>query len=280
MYLTTQVIERRSSSSTSIRIAYSSDDLANCYRLVYKTYLDCGYTDLSPQKMRTNLWNLLPGTYTLFAEKDGHPTGTLTCVMDSEAGLPSDHCSGGELQALRASDRRLCELSGLAINRKHADATTILGLFRYALALTTRFLNASDFIITVHPRHAPFYKDVVLFEELKRKQQCAQVNGAPGVLLRLDLETMRERYAEKYSGRRAGRDLHALYFVNDQPQLDQAIRGGLRQRQDRLDQQALIKLLFADTQASNGEGALGAIRMQWAAWNRAQADMTQLYSQV
>lgn len=253
-----------------VRFATTRNDFANCYRLIYKTYLHYGYTKLSPHELRANFWNALPATYTLIAEKNGHLEGTLTCVMDSEAGLPIDSFSSLELQKLRQEGRRLCELSGLAVNSQHAEATTILRLFRYALALTTGFLNGSDFVITVHPRHAGFYKEVVLFEELARKQQYPQVNGAPGVLLRLDLETMQERYFQTYGGRKAGKDLHELYFIKDQEQIAQSIGRGLEERQRQLDQQMLLKLLSEDTQVINCKHSLRAIQRQWAAWYRAQ----------
>lgn len=263
---------------TSIHLACSHDELANCYRLVYKAYLRCGYTALNPREMRINLWNLLPGTYTLIAKKGGHLAGTLSCVMDSAAGLPTDRFSSDQMQKLRTSNQRLCELSGLAVNQKHADMTTIPTLFRYAFMLTRRYLKATDLIITVHPRHAAFYKNVLLFEELTKQQQYTHVNGAPGVLLRLDLKTMRERFFEKYSRRPAGRDLHALCFVKDQDQLAQSISSELRERQSRLDQKELLKLMVADIDVIHGEHALRAVQMQWDAWHRAQASPTALLS--
>ena len=251
------------------RIASSREDLANCYRLVYKVYLKCGYTELKPEQMRINLWNTLPGTHTILAEKQGNLAGTLTCVMDSEAGLPADGFCTEELQRLRAEGRRLCEISGLAIDRKHASPTTVLKLFRYALALTTGFMQGTDFIITVHPRHAPFYEDLLLFEELKKKPQYAPVKGAPGILMRLNLDTVRERYHAQYSGRPGRKDLDHFYFVRDQDQIVDSIRTGLAEKQRWLDDKALETLLLTESQLLTNEQAFRTFRRQWDAWNRA-----------
>lgn len=251
------------------RIASSQEDLANCYRLVYKVYLKCGYTELKPEQMRINLWNTLPGTHTILAERDGQLAGTLTCVMDSEAGLPADGFCTEELQRLRTEGRRLCEISGLAIDRKHASPTTVLQLFRYALALTTRFMQGTDFIITVHPRHAPFYEDLMLFEELKKKPQYAPVKGAPGILMRLNLDTVRERYHAQYSGRPGRKDLDHFYFVRDQDQLVESICAGLEEKRRWLDAKALETLLLNDSQLLTDEHAYRTFRRQWDDWNRA-----------
>jgi hypothetical protein len=251
------------------RIASSREDLANCYRLVYKVYLKCGYTELKPEQMRINLWNTLPGTHTILAEKQGNLAGTLTCVMDSEAGLPADGFCTEELQRLRAEGRRLCEISGLAIDRKHASATTVLKLFRYALALTTGFMQGTDFIITVHPRHAPFYEDLLLFEELKKKPKYAPVKGAPGILMRLNLDTVRERYHAQYSGRPGKKDLDHFYFERDQEQIVDSIRAGLDEKQRWLDDKAMETLLLTESQLLTNEHAFRTFRRQWDAWNRA-----------
>ena len=251
------------------RIASSREDLANCYRLVYKVYLKCGYTELKPEQMRINLWNTLPGTHTILAEKQGNLAGTLTCVMDSEAGLPADGFCSEELQKLRANGRRLCEVSGLAIDRKHASATTVLKLLRYALTLTKDFMQGTDFIITVHPRHAPFYEDLLLFEKLKKKPQYASVKGAPGVLMRINLDTARERYHAKYSGRSGRKDLEHFYFVRDKDKIVDSIRAGLAEKQRWLDDKALETLLLTESQLLTDEHAFRTFRNQWDNWNRA-----------
>ncbi|MEA3641353.1 MAG: hypothetical protein VBE63_15625 [Lamprobacter sp.] len=262
-----EVKHRSSSCGEQTWIASTRDDLAECYRLVYKIYLDCGYTDLKPEQMRVNLWNALPGTFTLIAKKADKLAGTLTCVMDSEAGLPADGFCSEELQKLRESGRRLCELSGLAVDRKHANATTVLRLFRYALTLTTGFMEGTDFIITVHPKHAPFYEDLLLFEKLKAKQQYAHVEGAPAVLLRLNLETLRDRYYEKYAGLRGRKDLHHFYFVEDQDSILQSIRNGLQERQRQLNEQSLERFFFSESQVLTNEDAFRTFRTQWDSWN-------------
>lgn len=249
-----------------ISIASTRDDLADCYRLVYKVYLDCGYTDLKPEQMRVNLWNALPGTLTLIAKKADKLAGTLTCVMDSEAGLPADGFCSEELQKLRENGRCLCELSGLAVDRKHADATTVLKLFRYAFILTAGFMEGTDFIITVHPKHAPFYQDLLLFEKLKAKKQYAHVEGAPGVLLRLDLETSRKRYYEKYNGRRGRKDLHNFYFVEDQERIAKSIHSCLQERQKWFDEESLRSIFLSESRVLTSEDAFQTFRAQWDSW--------------
>jgi hypothetical protein len=71
-------------------------------------------------------------------------------------------------------------------------------------------------VITVNPRHVRFYRNVMLFELLGEEKSCEKVNGAPAVLLRMDLTTMPEKYAERYGRRRSTRNLHVYFFAGNE----------------------------------------------------------------
>lgn len=253
----------------NIRIAASREQLGDCFRLVYRSYLRCGYTDLTSVEMRINLWNALPTTRTLFATSQGHLAGTLTCVMDSEAVLPADSFCNEAINELRAQGRRLCELSGLATDAEYADTMTAQQLFRYALIMTKEFTQGTDFIITVHPRHQRFYHGLLLFDALEHAPQYAPVKGAPGILMRLNLETACARYRQRYGGFRGTRNLHKFYFLDDQVQIRQAVREGLKARRKQLNKETLEHFLFMDGEVMKEPQAVQTFHSHWAAWNAA-----------
>ncbi len=124
----------------SIGIASSVDDLRASYALTYKQYRSYGYIDENPFQTRVMFWNALPEAYTVVAKKNGRVIGTLTCVMDSENGLPMDDVAQDQLNELRRNKRRLCEVSGLAIDRERADNNTILHMIQF-IPNQIRFAN-------------------------------------------------------------------------------------------------------------------------------------------
>src|SRR6185503_13907745 len=55
--------------------------------------------------------------------------------------------------------------------------------------------GATDVVIEVNPRHVAYYQKLLLFEVCGPEKPCPRVNGAPAVLLRLDLDMQAEEVA-------------------------------------------------------------------------------------
>ncbi len=176
-------------------VATTAQQLQQAWRLVQACYVQKGYA-----RADGVLWYdhspLDPRTTTLLMD-GGHPA-TLTVVFDSPLRLPSDAVFKEELDALRLAGRQLCEFTALAHANpdQDLDIQTVYELFRHAWLTAAHLESATDILITVNPRHVPFYRRALLFERLGPVRNFDKVSGAPAVLMRLDLSDAEARFRE------------------------------------------------------------------------------------
>ncbi len=122
---------------------------------------------------------------------------TATVVMDSFLGLPSDSTYKRELDALRDKGRRLAEITCLAAERDFCYRNGLLYVFRL-LYRYARKKGATDFVISIHPKHRDFYEKIFLFKPIGPVKYYKNLYDAPAILECLDLTTVRERYYALY----------------------------------------------------------------------------------
>ena len=146
--------------------------------------------------MWLGIFDALPETTTLLVERTdtGAAVGALTVVFDSPMGLPADELYRPELDALRASGRKLSEIISLGVAEEAGAGSEILvKLFNFVYLLSKKVRGATDFMITVNPRHVRFYERTLLFGAAGPERSYDKVGGAPALLLRLDLDVPEER---------------------------------------------------------------------------------------
>lgn len=137
-----------------------------------------------------NIGNTLMSTQnntTLEALSGQDLVGTLTLRLDSEDGLLADELYEEKISAFRTSDRKICELSKLAIDPEFSSKELLASLFNLAYIYARLIQKATDFFIEVNPRHATYYRRMLGFRELGGMRNCPRVN-APAVLLHLELD--------------------------------------------------------------------------------------------
>lgn len=173
----------------AIRVAADRATRERAYALAHRVYLERGY---APEKceMIVAPYDADPHTLTLLAEDDrGQAAGTVSVVFDGPRGLPCDELFSDELEALRGAGRRPLEVTRLAIDKAHANNKRLLvHLFNFISVHARHVARGTDFVIEVNPRHVAFYLKLLLFRTLGDERPCPRVNGAPAVLLKLDLE--------------------------------------------------------------------------------------------
>ena len=133
-----------------------------------------------------------PNRLTLEASIEQHMVGTLTVGLDSEEGLLVDTLYEQEIRAFRSNDRKVSELSKLAINPQYSSKELLASLFNLAYIYARIVHKATYFFIEVNPRHAGYYKRMLGFHQIGEKRVCPRVN-APAVLLHLDLDYVDEQ---------------------------------------------------------------------------------------
>lgn len=199
----------------SVRQARTWPDVWRAYRLLYEKYIERGLIQPNTARLRFTRFNLLPRSATLIAADADTVVGTLSVILDSDRfGLPMDEIYRVELQPLRWAGRKLAEVSGLAIAPTAAGDS--LGILLACSKLIIQYAlrsGVTDLLIACHPKHARFYRRLLLLEPLGECRSYGSVNGAPAVALQLDLTRIRENY-------RAAGVLHGLdlfrYFFSDE----------------------------------------------------------------
>ncbi|MCS6860018.1 MAG: hypothetical protein NZT92_06840 [Abditibacteriales bacterium] len=192
----------------TVKRAETREELEAAYRLVHQCYVEAGYIDPHPSGMRVRIFEVLPETATFIAVENGSVIGTMSLIVDSPLGLPMEESYGEELNALRRRGRKIAEVSGLAVAKGSRNLGILVRLCRY----TTLFaigIGVEDLCIGVSPEHAPFFKEVHLFETMGEVRSYSSTKYDPVVALRLDLNTFPALCRAAY----AGVDADANYYV-------------------------------------------------------------------
>ena len=135
-----------------------------------------------------------PDRITLVASENGEVCGTMTLGLDGEKGMFADTLYPAELAALRSRGARLCELTRLAMDTRH-NSREVLGALIHLVYIHARLIHrATDAVIEVHPRHAPFYRRMLGFRLIGEERICPRVD-APAVLMHLELGHMDDQIA-------------------------------------------------------------------------------------
>jgi len=176
--------------------AENIEDLKTCYKIIYQGYLARGYCQENPSQLHYNYHAFLPKSRTLLLRDKGKIAGTISVIPDSPCGLPMDSLYQTELDQLRTKDRKLAEVSLLALAstgpKKVFSLTNfekqfkLFRLFKILVEYSRMVEGVTDFVIGVHPKHASLYS----YFGFKPFGQVKEYPGACGNLalpLRLDL---------------------------------------------------------------------------------------------
>ena len=163
-----------------IRLANTEERRDSASLLIQKRYSWRGYeTGEALEKT--------PNKITLLAFNGEQIAGTLTLGLDSADGLLVDDLYKPEIDVLRASGRKVCELTKLAVDESVKSKMVLAALFHIAFIYGHNIHKGTDFVIEINPRHTLFYKRMLGFNHFGPERHCERVS-APAVLLRLELE--------------------------------------------------------------------------------------------
>jgi len=179
----------------TIRRAISGEDLRKAYSLVHRVFVKAGYVRPEPSGMRLRLFETTSETATFIAEKAGNVVGVLSVVGDSlDLGLPADEAFRPELDALRDTGVRLCELTNQAVAEEYRRSAVPTELMRCAVAhaMQSGFQGG---VATISPCHRGFY-DLMGFGQVGTERSYSQKLHDPVIALRLDFDRLRSPAAE------------------------------------------------------------------------------------
>jgi GNAT superfamily N-acetyltransferase len=173
----------------SVRATASAQDRAAAASLVRQRYETRGYRTVEhadPPRPECEL--------TLVADNGGRPVGTLTVAFDNPVGLKIDELFSIEANALRATGKRLCEFTRLALEQIERSHVVLRALFETAYEYSYKVMGFDRLLIEVNPRHVRYYERMYGFEILAGMRHNDRVN-APAVLLGVDLALVAQHAA-------------------------------------------------------------------------------------
>lgn len=195
-----------------IRLAHSDERTRDASFLVQKRYSDVGYKG----QQSTDKRSICPEQITLLSYHQEKVVGTLTLGLDIGQGLFADELYRAEVDKLRAEGRKLCEITKLAVDTKHASKNILAALMHIAYIYARKIWRYTDVVVEVNPSHVAFYKKMLGFTEIGPERVCPRVN-APAVLLWVEIGYMERKIAEMGGGGAsdsAERTLYKYFFNN------------------------------------------------------------------
>ena len=207
-----------------VLVANTRELREKAFRLVYDVYIREGYELRFGRE--SGLWctihHLHPGTMIFLAEKEGSLAGSVTVMPDSRLGLPTDRIFPEPLADLRKAGCRLSEISSLVVTEEPGGIPPELAMHLYRLAhlASLHLLKSTDIVASVMDRHRDFYSRFLLFDEVSETPRLSPKTGQQVCYARLNLETMKERYEQRYARATGRRNLYRWFFQNeDEPDM-------------------------------------------------------------
>ena len=203
-----------------IRLADSHGHREAAGLLVRRRYAWRGYQVGSGERVQ-------PNRITFSACTLDDIVATISVGLDSATGLFVDQLYRAEVDEFRASERKVCEFTKLAIEASVRSKPVLAALFHIAYIHARRINRCRDLFVEVNPRHVVFYKQMLGFVDCGPERLDSRV-GACAVLLRLDL-AYAEREIVKLGGRtelaRTQRSLYPYFFApSEENQVERRLR--------------------------------------------------------
>jgi len=167
------------------------------------------------------------GKITLSAYIEETTVATITAGLDSGDGLYVSGVYPEEVRRLRASGRKLCEFTKLAVDESVRSQAVLGAIFHVACMYVLEVHRCTDALIEVNPRHVRFYERMLGFRQAAEERLDPEVN-APAVLLRLGLRHCAREIARLAGRRQQGRPERSFYPHFFAPEKAAEIVGRLR----------------------------------------------------
>lgn len=166
-------------------------DLRQAYRLVHAVFLAEGFLHAEPAGIRLRIYETAPETATFVAKVGDRVIGVLSVVGDSDSfGLPSDGAFKPELDTLRRSGRRLCEMTNQVVEAGFRNSGVPTELMRCAGAHCIQ-AGYNECVVSISPGHHGFYH-LLGFRQIGAKRSYSPKVYDPVLALGWDIDPYRE----------------------------------------------------------------------------------------
>ncbi len=207
------------------KLATSAKDYFAALKLVQDVYRKEGYVNANesscPCRILEN--HFFEKTAVFIGKKEEKLVFTVSLFPDSPKGLPMDSIYKNELDSMREQGRRIGEVGCLATHPELRDGSQNIPMHgnKIMVKYAIEYLKLDDLVITVHPKHAVVYKEVLMFDEIGKGTIKAhpKVNSNPAVALRLNLNEVEAKFKHFYQHNSHETNLHHFLFVKQSSNL-------------------------------------------------------------
>ena len=202
-------------SGCTLRRARTSEQRNQASLLIKNMYEGRGYVTDTAATLSDG-FNLV----TLEASDHDNVVGTLSLRIDSAGGLFADELYRSEIDILRKTGHRICEMTKLAFDPAHSSKEIIASLFHLGYIYASSIYHCTDLLIEVNPRHVAFYQRRLGFQVIGEERNCPRVD-APAVLLLVATDYMEKQIIRFAGSRNSGEKSFYPYFFSEAELADQ-----------------------------------------------------------
>lgn len=230
--------------SVTVQRATTTDDLHAAYNLVHDTFLEEGRSFPHPSPQRMRIFQALPNTATFVAKDQNTVVAVVSVVEDTPGlGLPSDNICGQEIQALRRSASRICQIANLAIAPAFRRTAVLTELLRCCFA-HLQAIRCQLAITAIKPGHQAFYQ-LMGFETVSSPLHDPDPDQAPTLLAGINLKKLSADFDNVNIGENS--DLATLkhYYLDSNPYPTQ-IEDWIAEAQQTFANPVFLRQLFVE----------------------------------
>ena len=201
------------------KLASCIEDYFAALKLVQDAYIEEGYVNADEESCQYRILenHFFEKTAVFIGKKNENLVFTVSLFPDSPYGLPMDPIYKKELDHLRNQGRRIGEVGCLATHPEFRDGSQNILMHgnKIMLKYAMEYLKLDDLVITVHPKHALMYKEVLMFDEIGEGEikPHPKVNSNPAIALRLNLHEAEAKCKHFYQNNSLETNLHHFLFV-------------------------------------------------------------------
>lgn len=202
-------------------MAIQAKDYIMALKLVQDIYRKEGYLNSKEKSATCRILknHFYDKTAVFIGKKQGEIAFTVSLFPDASWGLPMDSIYKEELDQLRFQGRKIGEVGCLATHpdHRHISQTILMHGFKMMFKHASENLGLDDLVITVHPKHALVYKEILMFEEVcpGTVKTYPTVNNNPAFALRLNLHEVEAKLKHYYNDNPPETNLYQFMFQKE-----------------------------------------------------------------
>jgi len=221
------LLENPMERAITYKIASDRDEMEQCFKLAYQSYVDAGYQSTDHSGIRFTKYHLLPSSKIFLAlfrpslTKDnpsyeelsnpGEVVGTLSLIPNTPLGLPMEEICNSQVQALRDEGGFPAEVVALAVNPEYRKYNIMMYLYKLMFEYA-QLKGISDITCSVTKRHCRFYQNILLFEPMGELETYPSFEHVQAQCHRLNIKQARIAAKEAYHSRHFDADLFTFFF--------------------------------------------------------------------